>query len=38
VEKKERDQKSQHTKEKREQEQIDIRRKSKLWLTFSFIV
>jgi hypothetical protein len=36
VVKKERDQKSQHTKEKRELEQIDIKRKSKLKLTFSF--
>jgi len=36
VVKKERDQKSLHTKEKKELEQTDIKRKSKLMLTFSF--
>jgi hypothetical protein len=38
VVKKEREQKSLRTKEKKELEQIDIKRKSKLMLTFSFIV
>ncbi|MGK0412764.1 MAG: hypothetical protein ACJA1B_000964 [Polaribacter sp.] len=35
--KKEREQKSLHTKEKRELEQIDTKRRSKLKLTFSFV-
>jgi hypothetical protein len=38
VVKKEREQKSLHTKGKKELEQIDTRRRSKLTLTFSFIV
>jgi len=38
VVKKEREQKSLHTKERKELELIDTRRKSKLMLTFSFIV
>jgi hypothetical protein len=38
VVKKEREQKSLHTKERKELEQTDTRRRSKLTLTFSFIV
>jgi hypothetical protein len=37
VVKKEREQKSLHTKEKKELEQIDTKRRSKLMLTFSFV-
>jgi hypothetical protein len=38
VVKKEREQKSLHTKERKELEQIDTKRRSKLMLTFSFII